>query len=63
MRLPSTSGRRNPKWDGTCGRPPRITAELRGEGERVNHKRVGRVMRKLGIAGLRLRSRVSTTVS
>ena len=49
------------EWDGTYGRP-RITAELRGEGERVNHKRVGRVMRKFGIAGLRLRKRQVTTV-
>jgi hypothetical protein len=44
------------EWDGTYGRP-RITAELRDGGERVNHKRVGRVMRKYGIAGLRLRKR------
>ncbi|MET7478174.1 IS3 family transposase [Streptomyces sp. NPDC005648] len=49
------------EWDGTYGRP-RITAELRDEGERVNHKRVGRVMRKFGIAGLRLRRRQVTTV-
>jgi transposase InsO family protein len=49
------------EWDGTYGRP-RITAELRDEGERVNHKRVGRVMRKYGIAGLRLRRRQVTTV-
>lgn len=28
------------EWDGTYGRP-RITAELREDGERVNHKRVG----------------------
>jgi transposase InsO family protein len=49
------------EWDGTCGRP-RITAELRDYGERVNHKRVGRVMRKFGIAGLRLRKRQVTTV-
>ncbi|MCZ1014817.1 IS3 family transposase [Streptomyces noursei] len=49
------------EWDGTYGRP-RITAELRGDGERVNHKRVGRVMRKYGIAGLRLRKRQVTTV-
>jgi transposase InsO family protein len=49
------------EWDGACGRP-RITAELREEGERVNHKRVGRVMRKYGIAGLRLRKRQVTTV-
>ncbi|MFF4136601.1 IS3 family transposase [Streptomyces mirabilis] len=33
------------EWDGAYGRP-RITAELCGQGERVNHKRVGRVMRK-----------------
>ncbi|WP_416237319.1 IS3 family transposase, partial [Streptomyces marinisediminis] len=49
------------EWDGTYGRP-RITAELREDGERVNHKRVGRVMRKYGIAGLRLRKRQVTTV-
>ncbi|MFJ2444651.1 IS3 family transposase [Streptomyces sp. NPDC087658] len=49
------------EWDGTYGRP-RITAELRDEGEQVNHKRVGRVMRKFGIAGLRLRKRQVTTV-
>ncbi|WP_107068043.1 IS3 family transposase [Streptomyces sp. MUSC 125] len=49
------------EWDGTYGRP-RITAELRGDGERVNHKRVGRIMRKYGIAGLRLRKRQVTTV-
>ncbi|WP_407077412.1 IS3 family transposase [Streptomyces sp. SCSIO 30461] len=49
------------EWDGTYGRP-RITAELRDEGEPVNHKRVGRVMRKFGIAGLRLRKRQVTTV-
>ncbi|GAA1203742.1 IS3 family transposase [Streptomyces hebeiensis] len=49
------------EWDGTYGRP-RITAELRDQGEHVNHKRVGRVMRKYGIAGLRLRKRQVTTV-
>ncbi|MHC5906289.1 IS3 family transposase [Streptomyces sp. S6] len=49
------------EWDGTYGRP-RITAELRDDGEPVNHKRVGRVMRKFGIAGLRLRKRQVTTV-
>ncbi len=49
------------EWDGTYGRP-RITAELSGDGELVNHKRVGRVMRKFGIAGLRLRRRQVTTV-
>ncbi|MFF0445733.1 IS3 family transposase [Streptomyces sp. NPDC004609] len=49
------------EWDGTYGRP-RITAELHDDGERVNHKRVGRIMRKFGIAGLRLRRRQVTTV-
>ncbi len=49
------------EWDGTYGRP-RITAELRDDGERVNHKRVGRVMRKFGITGLRLRRHQVTTV-
>jgi hypothetical protein len=39
---------------GTYG-VPRITAELRDAGERVNHKRVARVMRSIGLAGLRLR--------
>ncbi|MGW7674113.1 IS3 family transposase, partial [Streptomyces sp. NPDC054775] len=49
------------EWDGTYGRP-RITTELRDDGERVNHKRVGRVMRKYAIVGLRLRKRQVTTV-
>lgn len=49
------------EWDGTYGRPW-ITAELRDDGERVNHKRVGRVMRKYRIAGLRMRRRQVTTV-
>ena len=44
---------------------PRITADL-NEGaapeERVNRKRVARVMRKFGYAGIRLRRRVRTTV-
>lgn len=48
--------------DGTYG-VPRITAELREEGERVNHKRVARVMRQAGLAGLRLRHRHRTTVA
>ncbi|MCH0543507.1 IS3 family transposase [Streptomyces sp. MUM 203J] len=48
--------------DGTYG-VPRITAELREEGERVNHKRVARVMRQVGLAGLRLRRRHRTTVA
>ncbi len=46
---------------------PRITAELNdgtivGDDGRVNHKRVARVMREHGIAGLRLRRKVRTTV-
>ncbi|MBS2966906.1 IS3 family transposase [Actinocrinis puniceicyclus] len=47
--------------EGTYGRP-RITAELAAAGRRVNHKRVGRLMRRLGIAGLHLRKKVRTTV-
>lgn len=50
--------------DTTCGRP-RITAE-RGDGappgQRVNHKRVGRVMHEHGIRGYRRRRRVRTTI-
>jgi transposase InsO family protein len=44
---------------------PRITADLNDgapTGERVNHKRVARVMRAYDIAGFRLRKRVRTTV-
>jgi transposase InsO family protein len=50
--------------DKACG-APRITVELNdgaGEQERVNHKRVARVMREHQIAGIRLRRRVRTTV-
>lgn len=46
--------------DGTYG-APRITAELRDEGERVNHKRVARIMRSIGLEGVRLRRRHRTT--
>ncbi|URN10980.1 IS3 family transposase [Streptomyces radiopugnans] len=35
--------------DGTYG-APRITTELREAGERVNHKRIARVMRSSGLA-------------
>ena len=38
-------------------RRSRITAELRDNGERVNHKRVARVMRIIDLAGVRLRRR------
>ncbi|MCT1736003.1 IS3 family transposase, partial [Kocuria marina] len=44
---------------------PRITADLNEDApadERVNHKRVARVMRQHGLAGIRLRKRVKTTV-
>jgi transposase InsO family protein len=36
---------------------PRIDAELRGAGEPINHKRIARLMRAAGIAGVRLRRR------
>jgi transposase InsO family protein len=49
------------EWDGTYG-SPRITAELRAEGRRVNHKRVERVMREAGIVGVHLRKKVTTTM-
>jgi transposase InsO family protein len=44
---------------------PRVTAELNDGAppqERVNHKRVARVMAEHGIAGIKLRRRVRTTV-
>ncbi len=47
---------------GTYG-VPRITAELRDAGHVVNHKRVARVMRGIGLAGLRLRRRHRTTTT
>ena len=43
----------------------RITADLNervGRGERVNRKRVARVMRHYQLAGIRLRRRVKTTI-
>ena len=45
---------------------PRITADLdeaKPVEERVNHKRVARVMKEHSIAGVRLRRRVKTTIS
>jgi transposase InsO family protein len=50
--------------DTACGRP-RITAELNDGAppeQRVNHKRVARVMRAHGIRGYRRRRRVRTTI-
>ncbi|MFF1823839.1 IS3 family transposase [Kribbella sp. NPDC058245] len=50
--------------DNTCG-APRITAELNDGApadQRVNHKRVARVMRVNGIAGYRRRRKVRTTI-
>lgn len=47
--------------DGTYG-ALRITAELRDDGERANHKRVARLMRTIGLAGLRLRRKHRTTI-
>lgn len=44
---------------------PRITADLNDgvpAGQRVNHKRVTRVMREHRLAGIRLRRRVKTTI-
>ncbi|MFI8888370.1 DDE-type integrase/transposase/recombinase [Streptomyces sp. NPDC053813] len=49
--------------DGTYGAPG-ITAELRDEGGPVvNHKRVARIMRSIGLEGVRLRRRHRTTVA
>ncbi|WP_406313391.1 IS3 family transposase [Streptomyces sp. NBC_00114] len=47
---------------GGAYRSPRVTAELRGKGRRVNEKRVARIMRTFSITGIRLRRRVRTTV-
>ena len=43
---------------GTYG-SPRVTAELRAKGRRVNEKRVARIMRTFSITGIRELSRVS----
>jgi transposase InsO family protein len=42
---------------------PRVTTELREDGQVVNHKRVARVMRERGLAGVRLRRRHRTTIA
>jgi transposase InsO family protein len=47
--------------DGTYG-IPRITAELKAAGTCVNHKRVERVMRRIGLQGVHLRKKVRTTI-
>ena len=41
---------------------PRVTAELREKGRRVNEKRGARIMRTFSITGIRLRRRVRTTI-
>lgn len=46
---------------GTYG-VPRITAELREAGHLVNHKGLARVMRGIGLSGLRLGRRHRTTI-
>jgi transposase InsO family protein len=47
--------------DGTYG-VLRVTAELKDAGIDVNHKRVERVMRRIGVQGVHLRKKVRTTV-
>lgn len=47
--------------DGTHG-VPRVTVELKDAGIDVNHKRVARVMRRIGVEGVHLRKKVRTTV-
>jgi transposase InsO family protein len=46
---------------GTYG-SPRITVDLRDDGEIVNHKRVARLMREHDIVGLHLRRKKRTTI-
>ncbi|MGW9412083.1 IS3 family transposase [Streptomyces diastaticus] len=46
--------------DGTYG-IPRVTAELKAAGTDVNHKRVERVMRRIGVQGVHLRKVRTTT--
>ena len=49
------------RHDGTYG-APRITADLNDDGLAINHKRVARVMAERGLAGIRIRRKVRTTV-
>lgn len=49
------------EFDGTYGEP-RMTPELRARGWEVNHKRVERLMRVHGIAGVHKPSKVRTTI-
>ncbi|MFI0924343.1 IS3 family transposase [Streptomyces sp. NPDC021012] len=48
--------------DGTC-KAPRATVELRDEGTRINHKRVARTTRTVGLEGVRPRRRHRTPVA
>ncbi|MFF3128828.1 transposase [Streptomyces sp. NPDC057908] len=59
---PITSGQDSPGLGRHYG-VPRITAEPREYGERVNHKKTARAMRQVGLAALRLRRRHRTTVA
>jgi len=54
-------GARTKESDGTYG-APRVTAEPKDAGIDVNHKRVERVMRRIGIEAVHLRKKVRTTV-
>lgn len=60
-RLAAQAAAIHKEYDGTYG-SPRVTAELRDAGHRVNAKRVARVMREHGIVGVHLRKKVRTTV-
>ncbi|MFF9757343.1 IS3 family transposase [Streptomyces sp. NPDC014344] len=61
-RLPAEKIRKVHGESGGAHGSPRVTAELRETGLRVNEKRVARVMRTFSITGIRLRRRVRTTV-
>jgi transposase InsO family protein len=50
------------EFDGTYG-APRMTAEVRRRGRNVNHKRVERLMARLGLVGHRPRRRRNLTVA